>query len=263
MTNVAERSDLNAKMWEDVSLVSRHQETLALSASGPKEAEATLLMFPGFTSRRLNATNRYVGERIARLGIRCVAVDLSGHGDSEGKIEDQTILKAAEEIEDVVAWASNDFPLGILANSFSATAAILAARDCANVSCLALKSPVPDYCQMREAQIGKAAMARWRREGVTTLPDGTRTLSKFLDDAEAVDVYSEAASLPCSILAVHGELDEQIPFMQRGLFRDVLVSAGKEHVLISGGDHVLSGSNFAPTMDLLIGFLVRELILDR
>src|SRR6266540_3548594 len=98
-------------MWNTASFRSPFGDTLVLSELHGERDAATVLMFAGFTSRRLNATNTQLAARLQPLGVRSVACDLSGHGDSTGDIKDQTISKAAREIEAALAFVRTEFHL--------------------------------------------------------------------------------------------------------------------------------------------------------
>lgn len=249
-------------MWRSQLVTSPSGETFGLSVRDPREVKATLLMFAGFTSKRMNSTNTRLADQLEGFGVRCVAADLSGHGDSPGRIEDQTVVKASSEMLDLIEWLKKEYPtdigsnLGIVGNSFSANAAIIAAAHSDAVSALALKSPVTDYVLMRTALLGRAGMKQWERDGSIVLPDGTRTNWSFIEDARRVDTYKLLGDLRADVIAVFGSADEEIPLVSREKARDTLEKSGKKCVVIPGGDHNLSDPYFSDVIRIMAQFVV-------
>ena len=253
-------------MWVTDSFTSPFGETLVFSMLPSERTLATILMFPGFTSRRLNATNKQLAERLAPLGVRCVAFDLSGHGDSTGDIENQTIVKASHEIEAAISHVRKKYelvdshPVGLVGNSFSANAAIVAAGASEGLSALALKSPVTDYVLMRTQMLGEEGMLKWQRDGYIELPDGTRSNYVFVEDAQRVDTYAILENIKIPVFAVHGSNDAEIPQQSRQRCQAIMTRRGMEYLLVDGGDHNLSDPYFAPVMDAMAGFITQHLI---
>ncbi len=224
--------------------------------------DATLLMLPGFTSKRKNSTNVEVAGSLARLGVRCAAADLSGHGDSAGRIEDQTVSRAATEVQTIVEFLreSESGLFGLLGNSFSATAAIIACSNGAPVDALGLKSPILDYVQMRSEQLGDERMALWRDSGTIKLDDGTPSHYDFIVDAEGLDVGEALAGLSIPVCAVHGGKDEQIPAAQVARWDAEFAQGRYEHAILRDGNHSLDGKYFGPMVHILKSFFTDRLL---
>jgi pimeloyl-ACP methyl ester carboxylesterase len=225
-------------------------------------------MFAGFTSQRLNATTTQLAARLAPLGVRSIACDLSGHGDSTGNIAEQTIHKAADEIEALIDYVCGKHrayprPLGLVGNSFSANAAIVATARSSAVSALALKSPVTDYVLMRTALLGESGMNRWKRDGYVELPGGTRSNYTFIEDAAKINTYKELASLKIPVLAMQGSADAEIPQESRRMLESLMSRPGMTYVLVEGGDHRLADPHFERTIRTMADFLTQSLGLNR
>jgi pimeloyl-ACP methyl ester carboxylesterase len=223
-------------------------------------------MFPGFNSRRCNSTNTALARRLIERGVRCVVADLSGHGESQGSIREQTIVKAAHEIVDVLDHVRKYYTsgsrarLGVLGNSFSGNAAILAAARTPDLAALALKSPVTEYTVMRTSQLGRFRMQLWRRQGWIRLPDGTISDYGFIEAAESVDTYAELARVRAPVLAIQGSRDEEIPRESRRNFEAVMKRLGMTYRLIEGGNHNLSDPHFKDMVKAFEDFLIKNLL---
>jgi len=252
--------------WEDFKLDIGDGTTIALSRAHYANYTSTILMLPGFTSKRRNSTNVDVANRLAGFGIQCIVADLSGHGDSSGDIEDQTVLRAAAEIASLLErlTVNGITPPGqriaVLANSFSANAALLVAAERSDLSAIVLKSPVVDYFSMRAAQLGDAKMEQWRVNRWIRLNDGTPSKYAFIEDALKANSYEAIEKVSCPLLAVHGGEDNDIPKEQIEKFRSRLLKLGQQHVIFIDADHGISGHNFKPCMELFVGFLLEHLI---
>lgn len=251
-------------MWTDVRLTSRYRESLALSVTQAPQGAATVIMFPGFTGRRLNATNRTLAAKLTPHGIRCIAGDLSGHGDSGGQIRKQTIIKASNEIDDIIRYVRGRYSvqrLGLLGNSFSGNAAILsAARLDGGLHALALKSPVTDYKAMRRRLLGDDGMRRWHEQGWIELPGGPLSDYQFIKDAESVDTYRELAKITAPVLAIQGSADEEIPSSSRSRLAREMARHGQDYRLITGAHHDLRDPHFRGVIETFAEFLTDNLL---
>ncbi|WP_181545416.1 alpha/beta hydrolase family protein [Micromonospora saelicesensis] len=239
---------------------------MALSELDGYQSPATVVMFAGFGSRRLNSTNTELARLLQPSGVRAVVCDLSGHGDSTGDIKDQSVLKAADEIVATIGYVQGkhqleaSHPIGLVGNSFSANAAIIAsARLGGTLSALALKSPVTDYVAMRTKMLGESGMRRWEEDGFTVLPNGTRSDFRFIEDARSVDTYAELQQIAVPVFAVQGSADEEIPEESRRRLQALMGDRGMEYMLVAGGDHNLSDPHFKPVVAAMADFLSRHL----
>jgi pimeloyl-ACP methyl ester carboxylesterase len=251
--------------WEDFRIETENGASLALSRTINSFHASTVLMLPGFTSKRMNTTNKDMTGRLVDLGIQCIVADLSGHGDSSGDIADQTVVRASKEIGSIIDAISDcgivgpREPIAILGNSFSANAVLLAAAKRNDLNAIILKSPVTDYVQMRYSQLGEVKMSQWKSDGWIFLNDGTKSNYQFIEDAANVDSYGSINNISCPLLAVHGSMDTDIPKEQIKLTRETILAAGGEHVLFSEADHGISGQYFTPCMQLFTGFLLEHI----
>lgn len=194
-------------------------EELAITivrSEGESKKHPIVIMAPGFTSSRENKTNSEISKRLLSHGISSVMVDLSGHGESEGDISDQTILKAEKELECVVDhvkmfdWV-NTSKIALLGASFSGNSMILLASENSEICALGLKSPITDYVGTRIHQLGKNALEEWKNSSSIILNDGTTSKYQFIIDAKKTNTYKSVEKVQCPIYIVQGDNDEDIP----------------------------------------------------
>lgn len=255
---------------EDSLLVTNRQgETLVASIVRPDGLGGKLpvvLMTPGFGSKRKNSTNVRITELLVPLGVATIMLDLSGHGDSGGSIADQTLSKAKGEIEEVIKrirsfdWIDSA-RVGLLGSSFSGNAMILYASADSHIAALALKSPITNYPEVRERQLGKDAIREWKHRGVITLPDGIVTKYRFYEDACHYNTYRAIRKVKAPISVVQGNQDEDIPVAHTEHLRKVLNPRKDSIVVIDGANHGYTRpSDFAQMIDILSKFLASRLL---
>lgn len=225
-----------------------------------------VILLHGFTSKGNNSTNKCLVELLGKFNIATICVDLSGHGDSGGFIEEQTVSKAESEIEIVYEWAYNQnwvdiTKISILGNSFSGNAAILfaAKRNC--LCSLVLKSPITDYYDVRLRQIGEEKMKKWKNEGKIILPDGTPSNYSFISDLKNFDTYNDIRRIKCPIFVVQGDNDEDIP-IEHVLKLKQSLDPNKDFIeIIKGANHGYTDQNhFAKMLELIVSFLKKNLL---
>jgi pimeloyl-ACP methyl ester carboxylesterase len=200
------------------------------------------LLIAGFTSRRTGDVNRRLAEYLEESGICPVLLDLSGHGDSSGSIADQTILKASDEIRGVIefirhqGWCDPN-RVAICASSFSGAASVIYAASDPILRCLALKSPIMEYVEMRTRLLGPERIAEWRMQGQIELPDGTPSKYGFMKAAEVTNLYALIARVKCPVMVVQGSNDEEVSPDQYERLRHILNDQKDRMSIIEGADH--------------------------
>lgn len=239
---------------------------LYVTETKSKTKVPVVIMFHGFTSKGNNSTNKRLVELLSEFGISSICVDLSGHGESEGKIEEQTITKAKEEIKVVFDWTSNqkwvdENKISILGSSFSGNAAILFAAHNNKLHSLVLKSPVTDYYDVRLRQIGTQKMETWKQEGKIILNDGTPSNYTFIEDVKGFDSYEEIKKIKCPLYVVQGDNDEDIPMEHVQRLEQILDFNKDEITIIKGADHGYTNKDYFNNMiELIVGFLRKDLL---
>jgi len=232
----------------------------------PSSRSAAVIMTAGYTSKRENSTNKAISKILYDNGISSILVDLSGHGDSEGKIEDQTILKARNDVESIYQYVLNldwvdSSNIAFLGSSFSANSIIIFAQGNEKIRALALKSPITDYYATRLHQMGQQKMDEWKRNGIIILDDGKNTKSKyqFCIDAMKINTYEAISNIKAPIYIVQGDMDEDIPQSHIKKLNDSLKA--KDIIkIIKGANHGYKNLNhFEKMIKYLSVFLIKQL----
>jgi alpha-beta hydrolase superfamily lysophospholipase len=208
----------------------------------------TLLMLHGIRDSKLNLVSS--ARRHIAHGLRVVAVDSRGHGESSGRY----LTYGVEESRDLVALVDQlerrkllVKPLAVLGHSYGAATALQYAAIDARVRKVAAIAPfaslrevVPAYLDWIfgwPAHFVPAAV-------VDDLLDGATRQAGF--DTDLACPRCVAPRIHAAVLLVHSRDDERIPWRHSVEIRAALKSPAKL-MLVSGASHVQTGA--APGVD--------------
>src|SRR3989338_2141430 len=94
-----------------------------------RQKSSMILVIHGFTSNKNGRTMKYIGSRLANQNYALMGIDLFGHGESEGNIQEVTIPIGVKNVVDAAEYAQK---LGykkiiLLGSSFGGLCSMLAA----------------------------------------------------------------------------------------------------------------------------------------
>jgi alpha-beta hydrolase superfamily lysophospholipase len=184
--------------------------------------------------------------KLAANGLSSFVFDFSGQGFSEGNVETLTPRTAVVELEWAVRTAvqnhgAKEPRVSLLAVSFGGLVAVQYVAKHSSIHALALVSPVSDYCEVRETQIGQEGIARWKQQGYFDFDFGVRSYYQFYEDSEWIDTYALAGQIQIPCLIVHGDADINVPVEQSrrlaaclGGRTDLVILPGVNHSYAEG-----------------------------
>ena len=179
-------------------------------------------------------------KRLLSAGICTVLFDYTGQGNSQGNIRDLVPFRAVNElkmfVDEVTQIGSVDKTrVGLLGSSFGGLVSLIYCANYTGIKLLGLKSPVSDYAEVRELQLGTHGIQKWRDQGIIVL-DGIESKYEFYVQSKAINVYTNLAGsieIPC--LIVHGDADTNVPVTQSKLLHERLPNS--ELRIVSGANH--------------------------
>ncbi len=127
--------------------------------------------------------------------------------------------------------------IALFGSSFGGNAAILHAAGNPALRALGLKSPITNYPQVRERQLGKNKIEEWRQKGIIQLNDGTWSNYGFFDDALHIDTYDALRHVKAPIWVVQGDHDEDVTMDHVRVLQQTLDKDKDELVMIEGANH--------------------------
>ena len=186
-----------------------------------------------------------------KLGLGLLRFDYSGHGRSEGRLEDGTISRWLEEAVAMVR-AETEGPQIVLGSSMGGYLALLAARalsqsgEAGRISGLILIAPAVDFTEAliwdRAPEEAKRAIMEegaWRRPSAyAEEPDVfTRAL---IEDGRKHLLFNGMIRTFCPTVVLQGMRDQDVPYAHALKLMERLAGDPATLTLIKDGDHRLS-----------------------
>jgi len=190
-------------------------------------------------------------EEAERRGLALLRFDYSGHGGSDGRIEDGTISQWLEETLAVVRGESEG-PQIVIGSSMGGYLALLAARafyhasETRRLAGMILIAPAVDFTEAliwerapEEARRAIMENGAWRRPSVySEEPDSfTRAL---IEDGRRHLLLGAMIRAHCPVVVIQGMRDEDVPYPHALELMERLGGDPATLTLIKDGDHRLS-----------------------
>ena len=195
----------------------------------------------GFLSNKSSRTGVALAEKLHQNGISIIALDLYGHGESEGNLEELTVSKAVDNVLEVYAFVTSKgyTKIGLVGSSFSGEVSLLVATK-RPITVLSLKCPVFDYAKLWEERIGIKGIEKWKKDGFVLLFE-KRILYETYADAKKYDMKKLVPLIHASTLVIHGDKDATVPQSHPEEIINLISSKEKKLEIIHGADHFFYG----------------------
>jgi hypothetical protein len=214
----------------------------------------------GLFSSKDGDKHRALAESLTTLGVSCFRFDFAGCGNSGGRIEETTLSRRVDDLDDVLAHLD---PLGtkqfvVFGSSMGGTVALLTAARDERIIALATLAAVAHPGELIER-----GRARSLVRGRPLAPDGSFETDTgvvrpaLLADAREHNVLGSVAVILAPLLVVHGEADEVVPVSDA---HDIASHARRAQLeVVLGADHAFTRAEHRrPTMRLIAAFLARH-----
>jgi pimeloyl-ACP methyl ester carboxylesterase len=228
-----------------------NQRRIAFRRRAPqKVGRPGLVWLCGYRSDMGSTKATALDAEAERLGLGLLRLDYSGHGRSEGRLEDGTISRWLEETLALVR-AETDGPQILLGSSMGGYLALLAARafmqagEAERLAGVILIAPAVDFTEKliwerAPAEARRAIMEEgaWRRASAySDEPDVfTRAL---IEDGRKHLLLGGAISTGCATVVLQGMRDEDVPYSHALALIERLGDSATL-TLVKDGDHRLS-----------------------
>ena len=199
--------------------------------SSNKESNNTKMMVPGLTAD----------------GIAVFAFDFSGHGESEGKLENVTVSQAIDDLKSALDYVDRNAlfdstMIGLFGSSFGGITAIFVAASDKRVKVLALKAPICDF--KKYTSDTRENVAGWKERGFligkNRRGEETKLNYSYYADGIRYNAVDVAKKIRVPTLVVVGDNDVTVFTEKVKEFFDTL-DCKKRLEIIKGADHWFDG----------------------
>jgi pimeloyl-ACP methyl ester carboxylesterase len=199
----------------------------------------------GFNSDMTGSKAEFLAGWCAARGQTFLRFDYSGHGTSEGRFEDGTIGRWAEDAASVIA-ALSEGPQILIGSSMGGWIAMLLAARCkVAVRALIGIAPAPDFTEdLMWAEFPPAIREAIMRDGVWYRPSEygapypiTRAL---IEDGRNQLLLRGPIAIDCPLRILQGQQDPDVPWRHALLIAEAVTGGDVRVTLIKDGDHRLS-----------------------
>ena len=194
----------------------KNKENLVCEINKPDnenhQENPTILILHAITGKKENSTIHYLAKNLPESGYSTLQFDFSGHGESEGRLEECTVSKQIKDIKAILSNIKgiNAKNLIVIGNSFSVITALGFAKNNPNVKGLILISGRAEYLEytINLEEIG----IRYR------LFEDKFVDKSFIEDYKRYNPLKAISSISIPVLIVHGDKDKTVPVKNAQLF---------------------------------------------
>jgi pimeloyl-ACP methyl ester carboxylesterase len=214
----------------------------------PAQPQAPAVLFVhGLGSHRRGEKARYFARQFNLAGRAFAALDLRGHGDSDGAVREMTMSRLLADVSVAASWTSARAASGgstlVGASMGAALVAWHAARNPETAEALILLSPSLRFPVALTEGLAPEALHHWRSSGARRFVSEWIDLEigcALLSDAAHYDPAELCQHLATPALLVHGLHDTTIPWEQSAQFMRSCMRAPAALFLVGDGDHRLT-----------------------
>lgn len=204
-----------------------------------------VILCHGFDSLKDNTTNKKLSKKLLENHIASLRFDFRGNGESEGSIRTLTLTKCIDDLQSSLNYVKSlewidKRKIGLLGNSFSGPTSVFVTSKNKEIKVLVLLSAVSYDSEVREFQLGKDGIRKWKERGFTYLLGYNNRKVKvdyeFYRDSLKYKSYDFADKINIPVLMVHDDKDKVVPINQAKKLFSVL-KCKKELKIIKGIAH--------------------------
>ena len=215
------------------------------------------LIFHGFTGSRNEMLHTTLAKRLLEKGIATLRLDFNGHGESDGLLENMTVLNELADAKAILDYArslENVRNIYVLGHSQGGVvASMLAGYYPEYIEKLVLMAPAATLKD--DAMKGECMDARFDPNHV---PDVVHVMGKriggfYFRVAQFLPIYEVAANYPGPVCLIHGEGDKVVD--HSASIQYYRIYQNSELHLINEANHMFSSPHFDEAVSLAVDFL--------
>lgn len=219
----------------------QQNENLVCELNKPKnsiENRPSILILHALTGKKENKTINFLAKNLPNYCYTTIQFDFSGHGESEGKLEEATISKQIADIKSILSNLNeiDTKEVILIGNSFSVITALAFARNKKSVAALILLSGRANYMEYINS-LKKV-------ENKYKLFEEIFIDENFVKDYKRYNPLKIIKKINIPVLIIHGGNDEVIPKEDAQLFYATSSSVMKELFIVPKADHRYSTDEY-------------------
>ena len=194
----------------------------------------------GFTAKKEQPLLKYLADDLEAAGIASIRFDFNGHGASEGRFQDMTVLNEIEDAKHVYEYVRD--MRGVTSVSIAGhsqggvvTSMIAGQLGTENVKAIAL---------MAAAAVLRDDAIRGILQGTTydsiNIPEyievrGLKVGKNYIKTAQTLPIYETASNYQGSVFIIHGLADVVVPYTYSLRYQEIY--PGSQIEFLEGFDH--------------------------
>jgi len=251
-------------MEEKVFFFDSNKNRIAGIISNPNNNKKSIVILcHGFGSSKNSSTNIELQRLLNKKNISTFRFDFYGHGESEGKFEDITILKSTDDTLNAIKLLKEKgySKIFLVGSSFGGMTALITASKTKDLAALVLKSPLSDFIEKEKEQKSKEELEDWKNKGFIMYNLGIekkRLNYSYYKEYEKIKGYDAARKIEIPTLIIHGDADTTVPPKQSIKLAKILKRGNLE--LIKGADHSYTKKeDFQKMLILIKDFIIKNI----
>lgn len=219
-----------------------------------KNAPAVILCH-GFSGDKIGKYRLRVriARELCRNGFAVLRFDFSGHGDSDGELEDISITQELDDLECAISFLKsrpevNKEKIGIVGHSLGGEIVILETAKNKELKAVVLLAPVVDY-KINKLMGGcfEEALALAKKQGFAERASH-KIKKQHYEEMQKFKPLIEVKKINAPLLVLHGTADDKVDILGS---KELVEKANepKKLAIISGADHDFAG--YDNTMQLI------------
>ncbi len=197
----------------------------------------------GFTAQKEHPLLTYLANYLEAEGIASIRFDFNGHGKSEGRFQDMTVLNEIEDAKKVYEYARD--MRGVTGVSMaghsqggvvtSMVAGQLGAEEIQSIALMAPAAVLRDDA-IRGNLFGVVFNSYDNIPEYVEVPGGHRVGREYIRTSRNLPIYETAANFEGPVFLIHGTNDIVVPYTYSLRYQEIY-RGGAEIELLEGFDH--------------------------
>lgn len=198
----------------------------------------------GFMGRKESDLLIKIADQLQAAGIASIRFDFNGHGESEGRFQDMTVLNEIVDAKKVVEYVSALPYVGSVAIAGHSQGGVVAAMTAGELGAAKIKSVV----LLAPAAVLRDDAIRGNTMGATYDPfnpgeyvelfRGLKLGAEYIRTAFSMPIYETSAKYKGPALIIHGTGDRVVPYTYGERFREIWPKSKLE--ILDRADHGFS-----------------------